>query len=397
MPPIKLQNQLFHPFSQENPLQTGTGLGLAIVNSIVQSSSVGGKVEVWSEEGVGTEIKVIFTAETVDDDGHGSSSTTEPYIFDDPAQPPTVSLVGFQAGHKGVELLRSVLSGYLVTWWGFVVQQDSRSGDIIIINEDPLLVEVATRRRDISRPFIILSACRGDPKILAIASNHERIGGFCRVLYKPSGPSRLQSALKICLNILKIRSRREGPSPRRTMVKTPSADYSVEVPLMYRPDEDAVPPKARRHSGETGMVFHSEDPGLIIQPNVTVAVKRPSRKLPSTPGFEEQTKSTKQDLAVDVQASNGPTIPVGTGGSLLKSSVGIINAKDLRYRVLVVEDNSILRNLMCVLRSVHVATGLNGSCWAAQNGSRPRDMNSAMQWTGETVSMSTSRKDRSSM
>ena len=31
-----LKNQLFHPFSQENPLQTGTGLGLAIVSSIVQ-------------------------------------------------------------------------------------------------------------------------------------------------------------------------------------------------------------------------------------------------------------------------------------------------------------------------------------------------------------------------
>lgn len=45
---FSLQNQLFHPFSQENPLQAGTGLGLAIVNSIVRSKSVDGKVEVWS-------------------------------------------------------------------------------------------------------------------------------------------------------------------------------------------------------------------------------------------------------------------------------------------------------------------------------------------------------------
>ena len=57
---VYLQNHLFHPFSQENPLQTGTGLGLAIVNSIVRSRSVDGKVDVWSAEGVGTEIKKVL-------------------------------------------------------------------------------------------------------------------------------------------------------------------------------------------------------------------------------------------------------------------------------------------------------------------------------------------------
>jgi len=56
--------------------------------------------------------------------------------------------------------------------------------------------------------------------------------------------------------------------------------------------------------------------------------------------------SQNQDSTSDVQASSSPTIPIGSGGSLLKSSVGIINAKDHRYRVLVVEDNSILRNLI---------------------------------------------------
>lgn len=49
-----LKDQLFHPFSQENPLQTGTGLGLAIVNSIIRSDSVNGKVDVWSSEGLST-------------------------------------------------------------------------------------------------------------------------------------------------------------------------------------------------------------------------------------------------------------------------------------------------------------------------------------------------------
>jgi hypothetical protein len=295
----------------------------------VQSDSVGGKIEVWSEEGVGTEIKVIFTAEVVDDDdGLG----VEPLTFDDLAHPPTVSLIAFKPGHRGVELLRAVLSSYLVTWWGFVIQQNDNSGDIIIINEDPTFVEAATHRRDISRPFIILSASRGDAKVLAIANDHERIGGFCRVLYKPGGPSRLRSALKTCLNILKIRrSRRDSPSPR------PPTEPPVVEPFLW-------PSSLRRISEETGMVSHTNDLGLTTQSvDITGPAIPSSSKLPSMLKLEEPL-----DFASDLKTSALPTIPIGSGGSLLKSSVGIINAKDLRYRVLVVEDNSILRNLMCV-------------------------------------------------
>ena len=322
---------MFHPFSQEDPLQTGTGLGLAIVNSIVQSDSVGGKVEVWSEEGVGTEIKIIFTAEAVDDDNDGSYM--EPLTFDDPANLPTVSLVAFKAGHKGIELLRAVLSSYLVTWWGFVVQQNDNSGDIIIINEDPTLVETATHRGDISRPFIILSASRGDAKVLAIANDHERVGGFCRVLYKPGGPSRLRSALKICLNILKIRRRRDSPSP---------CGQPAE-PLLRRPDNSMGEPlKPRRHSEEAAMHSYTEDPGLTTQP---IDIAKPMQEP------EEPNLSPKQDLTADLKSAGSTTIPIGSGGSLLKSSVGIINTKEFRYRVLVVEDNNILRNLMCVYMS----------------------------------------------
>lgn len=40
-----------------------------------------------------------------------------------------------------------------------------------------------------------------------------------------------------------------------------------------------------------------------------------------------------------------PTITVGTGRTLLKASVGSLKS-ERRFRVLVVEDNSILRNLL---------------------------------------------------
>ena len=310
----------------------------------MQSDSVGGKVEVWSEEGVGTEIKVIFTAEAVDEDGYGSGM--EPLNFHDPAYPPMVSLVAFEGSHKGVELLRVVLSGYLVTW-GFAVLQNSTSGDIVIINEDPTPVQVATRRRDISQPFIILSASRGDAKVLAIANDHEHIGGFCRVLYKPSGPSRLRSALRICLDILKIRNKTCSPALRSdsTMPPIPSG---IEVEhLPHHPDEwvtgRSTPLRA------TGEVSHTIVPTLTTQlANIAGPARSPLSRLPPGLHPEESVKSPTQNPGLGLQTSSSPTIPIGSGGSLLKSSVGIVNAKDLRYRVLVVEDNSILRNLMWV-------------------------------------------------
>jgi hypothetical protein len=315
-------------------------------------------VEVWSEEGVGTEIKVIFTAEAVDDDGYGSSM--EPLTFHDPSHPPTVSLIAFEPCHKGVELLRTVLSSYLVTWWGFVVQPNDTSGDIVIINEDPTPVQVATRYRDISRPFIVLSASRGDAKLLAIANDHERIGGFCRVLYKPGGPSRLQSALKICLNILKIRSKKDSSPTRGDPAELLSPSGLEIEPSAHQPHGWVAESSMPRDSKETGLVSHTKDPILTTQlVDATGPDKASSSVLPSAPKLQEPMESPKQDFASDSQTSGSPTIPIGSGGSLLKSSVGIVNAKDRRYRVLIVEDNSILRNLMCVCTLV--------LCWLANS------------------------------
>ncbi|PGH06240.1 hypothetical protein AJ80_08209 [Polytolypa hystricis UAMH7299] len=54
-----LQGQLFTPFTQENPLNPGTGLGLSIVLQIVHS--LGGKIDITSKQGAGTEVVVSLT------------------------------------------------------------------------------------------------------------------------------------------------------------------------------------------------------------------------------------------------------------------------------------------------------------------------------------------------
>ncbi|KAJ6468450.1 hypothetical protein C8R45DRAFT_837983 [Mycena sanguinolenta] len=320
------KNQLFHPFSQENPLQTGTGLGLAIVNSIVKSEGVKGKVDVWSEENLGTELKITFTAQIAAGDDEATAPEMEPFKFDDPVHPVSVSLVGFEDEHKGVQLLHNVLQTYLVSWWGFQVRPSAQPyGEIVILNEDVEPVKRATAERSTSRPFIILSTLRGNPGVMAIASEHERIGGFCRIIYKPGGPSRLHALLKLCLHAINI-GRSGGSSPRQ----------ELEEPVM------AMAHVARRNSEEAKTVLAPSRPKLsprssTVHPLTTLAWKT----LSST--------AEKEEPPIE-EGEGDPTVSIGVTGTLLRASMstGTISPDERRFRVLVVEDNSILRNLLYV-------------------------------------------------
>ncbi|KAF8656850.1 hypothetical protein AX16_002397 [Volvariella volvacea WC 439] len=322
-----LKNQLFHPFSQENPLQTGTGLGLAIVNGIVQSESVGGKVDVWSEEGQGTEIRVTFHAEKVEvQPGSQASAAMERFKFDDFQRPPAITLVGFDSNHKGVRLLRTVMHTYLVTWWGFEIRPGPNYSEIVILNDDPAPLISATENRDINRTFILLTAGRGSPTLMTIASEYEKIGGFCRILYKPGGPIRLRAVLKLCLHALKIGTRQE-----------PSIHVVQEDEMIHgrshHPDEKlprTSSPFPRRYSEERPAAHHRP----AMTPRSTTihpaAVWKP-------PVINEKPEEAGQYLQ---------TVTIGSGGTLLQSSLRDLEGPHRHVRVLVVEDNNILRNLL---------------------------------------------------
>ncbi|KAI9057213.1 hypothetical protein FKP32DRAFT_1689249 [Trametes sanguinea] len=338
-----LKNQLFHPFSQENPLQTGTGLGLAIVNSIVRSPSVDGKVDVWSAEGVGTEIKVTFNAEAVETPSEPASFAAELAKVLEHGRRPSISLVEFDDTVRGVHLLRKVLTQYIVSDWGFTLTEEGEMGDIVIVNEDPAPVMQAIERKEASRPFIILSSARGDPRLMAIVNEYEHIGGFCRIVYKPVGPCRLVAALKLSLHALNI-----GKGPRASPAlqshaqrpDSPSRASSFDLP------ESGL--FARRYSEETtggSTVAFAKRPPL--GPRAVTA--HPLTTWAHMASTMEQNESEVESAPGSPQLSHSlptsPTISVGTGGTLLKSSVGTI-APSGPLRVLVVEDNSILRNLL---------------------------------------------------
>jgi hypothetical protein len=273
-----LKNQLFHPFSQENPLQTGTGLGLAIVNSIVRSSSVNGSIDVSSAEGVGTEIRISFTAERVapaPDDG--KASDMEPFQLVDFTAPPKVALYGFDLDRRGDEVMQGVICAGIVSW-GLQVSTDTQdphkgdhAADIILVNEDSSMVVQATEARDPRRPFIILTSHRGSTELTHIIAEYERIGGFARIVYKPGGPSRLRAALKLCLHALNMTQRSRTTSMISGILPAPSSASSTEDgtahtiatrPILGTIADAANAGLSRRHSEDKAKSVLSKRPLL---------------------------------------------------------------------------------------------------------------------------------------
>lgn len=237
-------------------------------------------------------------------------------------QLPTVSLVGFDNTHKGVKLLYDTTRNYLTTWWGFEVM-DNGNGDIVILNDDQVPIVAATERRDTTRPFIFLSAARGDPTIMSIASEYERVGGFCRILYKPGGPSRLRIVLKLCVHALEI------------------SRSSSSLPMTMDHDSTSTDGKERSASGSSIPRRNSENAYIKPRPGI---IPRSATAHPLSTVRRPLSTALESIESVDPDTP-APTITLGSGGILLKSSAGTINS-ERRFRVLVVEDNGILRNLL---------------------------------------------------
>lgn len=337
------------------------------MNSIVRSSSVDGKVDVWSAEGVGTEIKITFTAEAVEDD-ETSNSDAELVKLYNSLKRPSISLVGFDDMHRGVQLLKQALVESLTTRWGFTLagtqaqdgqeSQELQLGDIVIVNEEYTTVARAIVEKQTSRPYIILSSSRGDPRLMKVVADYERIGGFCRVAYKPVGPYRLFSVLKLCIHALNItestsRKRSSSGSSSSSASRFSSPVQSTQYDAEGKAHLSGLP---RRLSEEiTGQSTTPTRPSLgpraiTVHPLTSWSHMEAMQEQEEPAEFRDD-DGAAMETPVFSQSPSSPTIAVGTGGTLLKSVVGAAAGTPAevvkgRLRVLVVEDNEILRNLL---------------------------------------------------
>ena len=148
-------DRMFVPFSQEDPFQPGTGLGLSIVKSIVDS--LGGSMDVKSQEGVGTEIDVHLCLPQATDHGAnapeddvfalGRKTLGKHLVFLEP-EPPRVMT-------HHIARLEETIRETCKTWFGMRTSRsthmDRDDADIYLYSEPPAIEELVERQRRIKQ------------------------------------------------------------------------------------------------------------------------------------------------------------------------------------------------------------------------------------------------------
>ncbi|KAG8869471.1 His Kinase A domain containing protein [Tulasnella sp. 331] len=352
-----LQNRMFQAFSQENPLQAGTGLGLAIVNAI--GTSLGGKVEVWSAQGVGTEIRLVTEVDLVDAPEPSS-------LIVDPSRSITISMIGFGRDHKGVVLLSETMTSYLVDWWGFTISEDKDGtyGDILFVNEDVSVIEELTSAQEHDRPVILLSAARGNKHITAVTNTFEQLGGWCRTVFKPSGPVRLGKAFTTAVH--KLDALRAGPassSSRRFSSYHSTQDHLTNGNPYTKDDFDGSPatvsskePAQRLSKSNLPSSLNRRCSEVHHEPISRSPIIRHSSTSTTAPLMTEtETGSRVSSITNQTDASprlyshpdkSESKVDVSEDGSVILRSVIGTTDSEHKPTVLLVDDNSLNRALL---------------------------------------------------
>ena len=148
-----------------------------------------GDLQISSIEGDGTTISLVFPVEPI---------IKAPKLFFPPTPFKSVVLCGYNEGHRGSALLQMATTRYLAEWWNLRVlkPEEESDADLIIINESLTLFRSRVQRRQIEQPIVLLMSTRRDLDDYKLnIAEFENSGGVCEVMFKPSGPLRLHSAL----------------------------------------------------------------------------------------------------------------------------------------------------------------------------------------------------------
>ncbi|KAF2083282.1 hypothetical protein K490DRAFT_52076, partial [Saccharata proteae CBS 121410] len=284
MHPEFLHNRLYTPFSQADSFAAGTGLGLNIVRQIVDS--LGGKISVKSQLGVGTDVKVCckFTAAEVSDETDSMLDNSNDLfgpvaerlkklkicIFEPPTQ--DYDQEGPETPSKGQLKTSSSLAKVLSEWFGADnLEADAHSADMVICTEPSFdfLAQVRAARPG-KAPLVVFIALdameavtlRGDSRVTSPAS-------IVEIITQPCGPHKLAKTLHRCLNRSEVNHLAQGPRadvPRldvdeesnvqdsdmevdsRSETRRPShSKLSIRISSTQMPDPDSTTPSPPDH------------------------------------------------------------------------------------------------------------------------------------------------------
>ncbi|KAJ4267244.1 hypothetical protein NW762_003347 [Fusarium torreyae] len=210
------QNRLFVPFSQEDSFQPGTGLGLSIVKQIVDS--LGGTLEVKSEQDKGTEMAVRLCLEPAPDDE--SSRAEEPMhsMIDQLQGRSLVLLEASESFHSDtitqqVRVRNEALMDTFSSWFNMKptkdLDVDPPEADFYLYCEPPSAKTLEKRFKETAAegyrnkktPIIIISLNEEEAAKISRAQTKAlaRLSDVVEVIPQPCGPRKLAQVFSRCL------------------------------------------------------------------------------------------------------------------------------------------------------------------------------------------------------
>jgi CheY-like chemotaxis protein len=199
-----LQNHLFRPFAQEDPLNPGAGLGLSMVRHIV--SNLGGEISVESELNKGTEIRV----EVIMMDPVSSPETNdEAFIMTEAAQ----KLHGLQAvfvdppntSDGETPSQRSLRNALDKQCWGWfkmefstVSKVDEVGNAAVVLTTCHTLPNIKEQLVRLGKPIIVLCESNTQLRQVYVGNEALRKAVTAEFIAQPYGPRKLARAFVIC-------------------------------------------------------------------------------------------------------------------------------------------------------------------------------------------------------
>ncbi|RLL97657.1 hypothetical protein CFD26_103693 [Aspergillus turcosus] len=220
-----LQSNVFKPFSQEDPLSPGSGLGLSIVHQTVVS--LGGKVEIASTKGVGTEVTVTVDLPRTPqaDVADNERDTCIVLKAKDRVRGKSIGLIGFgsssQEDDEALVLLRSSLLRMYKEHFGMEAGlvssnvPDQQSYDMYLVRQanldqvDQICRQVTMAESDSrSPPMIVICSTPQMAQKLSTTSSQRASTSIYEFISQPCGPSKMANSLLACLKRQRARPSR---------------------------------------------------------------------------------------------------------------------------------------------------------------------------------------------
>ncbi|OQD82382.1 hypothetical protein PENANT_c022G04500 [Penicillium antarcticum] len=212
-----LQNDVFTPFSQEDPLASGSGLGLSIVRQAVGFLS--GSIEIESTQGVGTNLSIRTPLTRSSGTSDASSSDSKFSSLQRYTQDKTIGLLGFGSSlHSQRDTaLYSSLERLCCDWFGLKVSNVSPIKDEHFLFDFYLAVQTELDSEDTEgrnlfalssqlaykdgcrSPVVVICQSPEEAHRLFVAAKNRDQTAFFEFISQPCGPRKLARALNICI------------------------------------------------------------------------------------------------------------------------------------------------------------------------------------------------------